>query len=399
MITSCSWLISVSSRDYPPMYITPHSCVISLSEEAINWCGNVWLILHQPGSCCLAKFLRLYLATEASLHYFHSIWGICMCAFVHVCVLSTSVGWSQGRVFCVAQEAAEAAEQCAYVDEEGGHVAVLWPHCQWVLTAHVLWNLLMNILSNSSLNGTWRVCSQLVLQCVLCFFSPLCPHPHMHTLTLWPDLIIIVNGLILWGYAATIECKLMHAHLHACTWQQSWTSWALPPSFIVSTYTFAPLCPLPRNLHYLLPLSPSLPLILSPLHPAPSAVEGNETVQDYTIRHRNHDWLSTISIFFTVCKWWEVFAYVCACIYYIKLTVCVCVCVCSQTPPKLCQRTPPNLRGFWRTAWKVSSAGQRSPSHHVLAVSFHFCIFLRGRQPHYGGSMFSVYLSLSIAII
>ena len=52
-------------------------------------------------------------------------------------------------------------------------------------------------------------------------------------------------------------------------------------------------------------------------------------------------------------------------LYYIKLTV---FCVCSLTPPKLRQRTPPNHHRLRRTAWKVPSMGQRSPSYRCSGV-------------------------------
>ena len=100
-----------------------------------------------------------------------------------------SIGWSQGRVLCVAQEAAKATEHGAPVDEEGGHVAVLWPHCQWVLTGHVQRNLQDVLACDSRLNGACRMyeywpihASNVTLRlCILFFFPPTHTHPHAHT--------------------------------------------------------------------------------------------------------------------------------------------------------------------------------------------------------------------------
>ena len=145
---------------------------------------------------------------------------------MHLCKLVfcvyTSVGWSQGRVICVAQEAAKATEHSAPVDEEVGHVAVLWPHCQWVLTGHVQRNLQDVLVIHGSIeragcrNTDQFMCVQsthmnwsifFFFHFLSCFL-PLYP-PHSHTHTHAPDAIIIVNGLILWCYAARIECKLV----------------------------------------------------------------------------------------------------------------------------------------------------------------------------------------------
>ena len=38
------------------------------------------------------------------------------------------------------------------------------------------------------------------------------------------------------------------------------------------------------------------------------------------------------------------------------------------TPPKLQQWRPPNIHRLWRTVWKVSSTGQRSPSYRCSGV-------------------------------
>ena len=59
------------------------------------------------------------------------------------------------------------------------------------------------------------------------------------------------------------------------------------------------------------------------------------------------------------------------------------MCVCSQTPHKLCKRTPPNLHGLRRRACKVSSAGQRSPSYRCSGVLLSLPVFFRGEQPYF----------------
>ena len=230
-----------------------------------------------------------------------------VCESVLVCVLRTSVGWSQGRVLCVAQEDAEATEQGAPVDEEGGHVAVLWSHCQWV-----------------PMHGTWSIepagCAhQFMVQCVLCFLFPLYvpsytwTHLQLHSR---PDLIIIVNGLILWSYAATIQCKLVHARAHTHTHTHTHS-----PSYLIVT----PPSPSPSPLS---PLSSSSHLPPSP-HP-PTAVEGDETVQDFNNSNVSGDWLSRISIFFTVRKWWDVSMCTFVCTYVCHIsTAYVC---CSFHP-------------------------------------------------------------------
>ena len=55
--------------------------------------------------------------------------------------------------------------------------------------------------------------------------------------------------------------------------------------------------------------------------------------------------------------------------------------VCSLTP-KLWQRTPPNVQRLWRTAWKVTSTGQRCLSCHCFGIFLPLLVFFFAVDSH-----------------
>ena len=106
------------------------------------------------------------------------------------------------------------------------------------------------------MHGSWSMepagCAhQFMVQCVHCFLFPLyvpsytCTHLQLHSR---PDLIIIVNGFILWSYAATIECKLVHARMRARAHTHTHTHAMNRNDLTYLPSSPTPLCTLPHRL-------------------------------------------------------------------------------------------------------------------------------------------------------